>query len=233
MKVFAHRGISALYQENSQTAISACKGEGFYGVEVDLFQAEQDFFLMHDPWLSRIFGINKKVSEVTEDELAELICPDGKAIPNLEWLISELAGQPLVLNIELKELKDLDLFIERLSTLMAKYNFNPDNLLISSFNHPYLQCINKQRPGWQLGLLLAHHPLDVTPYLTIMPLHSIHLSIDAISPELIQAAKQNSVQVYVFTVDQVIDIEFLYRNKVDGIFANHPTQAYKMINNLI
>lgn len=233
MKVFAHRGISALYQENSQMAISACKGEAFYGVEIDLFQADQDFFLMHDPWLSRVFGINKKITKIADEELTGLICQDGKPIPNLEWLIAELADQPLMLNIELKEIKDIDLFVARLSELMEKYHFNPDNLLISSFNHPYLTRINQQRKNWQLGLLLAHHPLDVRPYLTLMPLHSIHLCVDAISTELVQAAKQESIEVYVYTVDQVIDIEFLYQSGVDGIFANHPAQAHKIINNLI
>lgn len=233
MKVFAHRGISALYQENSQTAISACKGESFYGVEVDLFQADNDFFLMHDPWLSRVFGINKKITHIADSELSGLICQDGKGIPNLEWLIAELAGQGLMLNIELKEIKNIDLFIKRLSSLLVQYDFDPTHLLLSSFNHPYLQTIYQQQPNWQLGLLLAHHPLDIKPYLELMPLHSIHLCIDAISAELIRAAKQNSIEVYVYTVDQVIDIEFLYQSKVDGIFANHPAQAYKIINNLI
>lgn len=233
MKVFAHRGISALYQENSQTAITACKGEAFFGVEVDLFQAEHDFYLMHDAWLSRVFGINKKVTEIADDELTGLICQDGNPIPNLEWLIAELADESLMLNIELKEIKDIDLFIERLSKYIDKYQFNPSNILISSFNHPYLQYISRQRPLWQLGLLLAHHPLDIKPYLTLMPLYSLHLCIEAISTELIQAAQQTGIQVYVYTVDQVIDIEFLYQSKVDGIFANHPAQAHKIINKLI
>lgn len=233
MKVFAHRGISALHPENSQSAVKACKGESFYGIEVDLFQVGANFFLMHDPWLSRVFGINKKVTSTTEHELNQLICPDAKPIPDLEWLISELSDQSLMLNIEIKEIKDIDLFIDRLATLLEEYSFAAQNLLISSFNHIYLKHISERKPDWQLGLLLAHHPLDIQPYLELMPIHSIHLSIEVISAELIRAAKQQKLQVFVYTVDQVIDIEFLYENNVDGIFANHPAQAYKIINNLI
>lgn len=233
MKVFAHRGISALHPENSQSAIQACKGESFYGVEVDLFQVDNDFFLMHDPWLSRVFGINKKITMMSKHELAQLTCPDAKPIPNLEWLVAELAEQPLMLNIEIKEIKDIALFVDRLAKLVEKYDFPTENLLISSFNHNYLKHISEHKPNWRLGLLLAHQPLDISPYLELMPIHSIHFSIEVVSAELIRAAKQKELQVFVYTVDQVIDIEFLYNNNVDGIFANHPTQAHKIINNLI
>ncbi len=233
MKVFAHRGISALYPENSRTAISACKDKAFHGIEVDLFQAEQKFFVVHDPWLSRLFGINKKVTECSDEEITQLVCQDHQAIPTLEWLISELAEQELTLNIELKTIQNVELFINQLADYVVKYDFDESKLLISSFNHPYLQTISRLKPNWKIGLLLAHHPLDIKTYLNQMPIHSLHLCIDAISSQLIEEAKQNSTEIYVYTVDQFIDINFLHSSKVDGIFANHPEQAYKIVNKLI
>lgn len=233
MKVFAHRGVSALFPENSQSALNACKDCNIDGLEIDLFQAGDDFFIVHDPWLSRLFGINKKITEMDATEAAELLCQDGKRIPNLEWLIKAFAKQSLMLNIELKTVKSIDTFIQQLSVLMEKYQFASERLLISSFDHRYLKQINEQRPNWKLGLLIAHHPLDITSYFSILPLYSLHLCIDAISAELIQQARQHTAQIFVYTVDQKIDIEFLQQHKVDGIFANHPEQAYKTINKLI
>ncbi len=233
MKVFAHRGVSALFPENSQSALRACKDSNMNGVEIDLFQAGDDFFIVHDPWLSRLFGINKKITEMDEAQAATLLCQDGKLIPNLEWLIKEFTQQSLILNIELKTVKSIDTFIQQLSELIEKYQFSPERLLISSFDHRYLKRVSEQRPNWKLGLLIAHHPLDISPYFSMLSLYSLHLCIDAISAELLQAAQQYSVQVFVYTVDQKIDIEFLQQHKVDGIFANHPEQAYKIINKLI
>lgn len=233
MKVFAHRGISALFPENSQSALIACKDSNIDGLEVDLFQAGNDFFIVHDPWLSRLFGINKKITDMDTTEVATLLCQDGKLIPNLEWLIKTFAQQTLMLNIELKTVTSIHTFIQRLSELIDKYQFAPERLLLSSFDHRYLKHISLQRPNWKLGLLIAHHPLDITPYFSLFPVYSLHLCIDAISAELLHAAKHHPAQVFVYTVDQKIDIEWLQTLKIDGIFANHPHQAYKIINKLI
>jgi len=233
MEVFAHRGVSALYPENSQTAISACKDAAYLGIEIDLFQAQEQFFVVHDSWLSRLFGIDKKITESTDEEIAALVCSDGKAIPTLEWLIAELAGQELMLNIELKGIKDIELFVSQLTDLISRYNFNEENLLISSFNHPYLVQINNAKPNWKLGLLIAHEPIDIKPYLTCLPLYSLHLSNHAWSEKLLSELNQFPVKSFVYTVDQEQDITLLLNHQVDGIFANNPERAHKIINKLI
>ena len=233
MKIFAHRGISALYPENSQSAISACTNEFMHGVEIDLFQAEEDFFVVHDPWLSRLFGINKKITSASARSLKELVCQDNRPIPTLEWLLAHLADKNLTLNIELKTVLDIKHFIKKMNELIAKYQFPAHLLLISSFNHQYLATIHQQQPNWKLGMLIAHLPLSIEQYVNQLPLFSIHLCIDAISADLIKEIKQHKLQDYVYTVDQQEDIKWLAANKVDGIFANHPEQAHKIVNNLM
>lgn len=233
MKIFAHRGVSALFPENSQTAILACDSSCMYGIEVDLFQAQDEFFIVHDPWLSRLFGINKKVTASTSEELAGLVCLDNKPIPTLAWLIKNLAGKGLSLNIEIKTVLDIDSFIEHLAELLKKHQFPEDLILISSFNHEYLAHVHSQKPTWKLGMLIAHLPLSIDSYVNKLPLFSMHLSIDAINARVIAEIKKKNLQVYVYTVDQAEDILWLAENKVDGIFANHPEQAFKIANNLM
>lgn len=233
MKVFAHRGVSALYPENSKTALAACLNSDIFGVEIDLYQAGDDFFISHDPWLSRLFGINKKLTNLTTSEATKLLCQDGQTIANLEWLIKTFAGQKLMLNIELKAINDLELFANKLTSLMTQYNFDLSDLLLSSFYHPYLQQLQQLQPDWPIGVLLAHCPLDVSAYFQQLKLYSLHLSVEAISADLVAVAKQHNIQVFVYTVDQAEDIQQLLDYKVDGIFANHPEQASKIIKNLI
>jgi glycerophosphoryl diester phosphodiesterase len=57
--------------------------------------------------------------------------------------------------------------------------------------------------------------------------------MDAINARVIAEFKEKKLQVYVYTVDQAEDILWLAENKVDGIFANHPEQAYKIVNSLM
>ena len=233
MKIFAHRGVSALFPENSQSAILACDSSCMHGIEVDIFQAEDEFFVVHDPWLSRLFGINKKVTASTSEEISGLVCLDNKPIPTLEWLIANLADKDLTLNIEIKTILNIDTFISHLAQLLKKYHFPQDSILISSFNHEYLAHIHSQKPIWKLGMLLAHLPLCVDSYVNKIPLFSMHLCMDAINARVIAEFKEKKLQVYVYTVDQAEDILWLAENKVDGIFANHPEQAYKIVNNLM
>lgn len=233
MKVFAHRGFSALYPENSQTAIRASLDTKCTGIEVDIFQVEDEFFLVHDAWLSRLFGINKKLDQSSAKELYTLHCPDGLPIPTLSWLIETLAKTDKTVNIELKTITNIELFVAQLSDLMATFAMDRSQLLISSFNHPYLAQIQALKPSWKIGMLLAHHPLTVEPYISELTLHSMHFCIDAISAELVAQAKSYGLEVLVYTVDQQIDIEYLFHSQVDGIFANHPKQAHKIIKKLI
>lgn len=233
MKIFAHRGVSALYPENSQSAILACDNSCMHGIEVDIFQAENEFFIVHDPWLSRLFGINKKVTASSSEEIAGLVCLDNKPIPTLDWLIENLAGKNLTINIEIKTILNIDGFIAHLHALLKKHNFPEELILISSFNHEYLAHIHSHKPEWKLGMLIAHLPLCIDSYVNKIPLHSMHLSVDAINARVIADFKKKNLQVYVYTVDQAEDIKWLAENKVDGIFANHPEQAYKIVNNLM
>lgn len=233
MQVFAHRGFSALYPENSQTAIRASLDTQCSGIEIDIFQVEDEFFVVHDPWLSRLFGINKKVDLSSAQELYNLRCPDGLPIPTLSWLIETLAQTDKTLNIELKSVADIEHFVAQLTRLTSAFSMDESQLLISSFTHPYLAQIQTLKPDWKIGLLLAHHPLSVESYFSQLRLHSLHLCIDALSPELVAEAKTFGVAVLVYTVDQQIDIEYLFHSQVDGIFANHPKQAHKIIKKLI
>lgn len=233
MKVFAHRGISALHPENSQTALSHCNNAKMHGVEVDIFQVESEFYIVHDRWLTRTFNIDKKITELSTKEASKLLGRDGKPIPTLTWLIKEFAGKNLELNLELKQVRDIDLFIEQLFQLCIESNFPIELIIISSFNHQYLKAISEQQPEVKIGLLMANYPIDIGSTFHHFPIYSVHLDMDCISSELIQSIKQLGFPVYVFTVDQHSEIEWLHNNKVDGIFANNPENAYEIINKLI
>lgn len=232
MKIFAHRGISAHFPENSQTAISQCDSSIMAGVEIDLFQAGEEFIVIHDRWLTRLFDIDKKTINLTEDDVANIVGKDGKPIPTLEWLIEELADKSLILNIELKKIRSIGLFFKKLKLVCDKVNFPMENLIISSFNHVYLKKLYILDASLKLGLLLTNRPIDIKKYLTHFAVFSIHLDMDCVNKVFLNEVKALGTQVYIFTIDHTQEIQWCYQNEVDGIFANDPLHAFNVINGL-
>lgn len=231
MWVFAHRGESAIYPENSQTAIEVCDNSEMYGIEIDLYQCEDNFVVFHDRWLTRILNIQKTTTSLTPKDLEEIQHRDGKPLPTLQWLIQSLANKGLVLNIELKNIQSSAQFVEQLKAYCAEFQFPHDALVISSFRHDFLQQISELWPEVKLGLLLATHPCPEQDFLPNFPIYSIHLDMDCISTQLIQRCHHLKHKVFVYTVDIEAEIIWLKNSKVDGIFANDPRAAYKTINN--
>lgn len=233
MKVFAHRGVSALFPENSFSAIEACNSDSMSGIEIDIIQVENDFIVFHDRWLTRLLGIHKRTVDIPLNELQDLKLKDGNPVPNLAWLIENCTTKPdLELNIELKHIADISLFIETLQQLCELHKFNTNNIIISSFQHQYLHSISTIAPNFKLGLLLANYPLDFKIFPQQLSFYSVHLDVEIVDLRLVKTIKQLGFPVYVYTVDNQLEIDWLISINVDGIFANNPSQAYKYINNL-
>jgi len=230
MKVFAHRGMSALFPENSRSAINACDGQLFAGIEVDVFQVENEFFILHDRWLVRLFGIDKHIDDLSAEEVRNLRCKDGQLVPTLEWIIQRLVNNQLELNLELKKITNIDFFLARLTLLCNQYNVDLDRILLSSFNHPYLQAIAQKQPELRLGMLLSAHPINIDNLCNEFPLYSVNIDISCLSAELIAQIHRNGLKAYVFTVDHQKDIQWLKACNADAIFANDPNQAFKFVN---
>ncbi len=233
MKIFAHRGESALHPENSRTAIRQCNDEQMDGLEIDIFETDNDFVVFHDRWLTRLLNIDRHVTSLTEYDLSVIKGNDNEPLPNLEWLIAHCAQFSFTLNIEIKYLKSLTRFEKVLVELCERFDFSLDRLIISSFNHHYLKRIGKELPAIKLGLLLAINPIDIKSLTSQLKLFSVHLDMDCLTAELIKEIKTLGLEVYVFTVDHFEEVNWLYNQGVNGIFANNPRQAFNQVKQLM
>lgn len=230
MKVFAHRGESAIYPENSQTAIAMCDRSGMDGVEIDLYQTKDNqFIIYHDRWMTRILGLNKKTIDLTLEDLQSLLGKDDKPIPTLSWTLQTLATTNLILNIEIKQVRDINLFYQHLLQICQQCHFDINLLIISSFNHQYLAEFATLSSFIKIGLLVGTHPADVDELRPSFPIYSVHLDIDCVSEVLIKRYKQMGLPVYVFTVDQEDELTWLHSLGVDGVFSNHPRQVFQFL----
>ena len=155
---YAHRGLHGECgggaAENSISAFARAVEAG-YGIELDIrLSADGEVVAFHDDDLLRMTGVDKKVSELTAAELAELsLLGTGDGVPTFREVLSLVDGKAPLL-VELKEMgSDLTL-ARRAAELLREYS---GSYVIESFNPLTLGEIKRILPGAERGFLLDKH----------------------------------------------------------------------------
>lgn len=224
MLVFAHRGASGTEPENTLRAIKAALDMNVDGIEIDIFEADNTLFVIHDRWLHRTTTGMGQIYHHKTAYLRSLDAGLGEKIPTLDEVLSLVAGK-CILNIELKGVANIDLLFSSLDNALQNANVTVDNILLSSFNHPLLFNIHQQRPEFAIGALTANCPLDYAKFAEQLNAHSVHIDIDFINQAFVDDAHQRGLKVYVYTVNELDDIKAMKTLGVDGVFTNYPTRV--------
>lgn len=78
IKLIAHRGLSGEAPENTLRAFELAGEQGFYATECDVFLTKDEKFVVnHDGDLKRICGVDKKISELTLEEIKSYTITSG------------------------------------------------------------------------------------------------------------------------------------------------------------
>ncbi len=151
--LYAHRGLHDNHSEapeNSLTAFSHAV-ENHYGIELDV-QLTKDFVpvILHDYHLLRACNVDRRVSEITYEELKQYTLFDSKEpIPTLQEALEVIHGQvPLI--VELKIPFRAGKTCEKVSNILDQYQ---GVYCIESFNPFGLIWYKKYRPDVIRGQL--------------------------------------------------------------------------------
>ncbi len=231
MKIFAHRGASGLYPENTQSAIKAAVDIHVDGIEVDVQSCLDDYMIIHDTWLDRTTNGRGKVNNLTREQIQQFDAGNGEYVPTLSQLLDWVNNNTLI-NLELKHTFSLDKFVILIEASVAANKLSRDNLLVSSFDHHQLMWLKQQLPWVKIGALTASIPINYAEFAQRLHAYSIHIDKNFINHEFVADAKKRDLQVYAYTVDKQEDIEQMLRYGVDGVFTNYPCNTKMILNSL-
>jgi len=117
--IFAHRGITAGFPENSLESIGEAKKLGFGAVEFDLRKsADGDFILFHDADCRRMLGLDKSIKEITTAGLKNYpLLMNGKKtsfhVPTLEEVMNRHHSDFIFyLDMKLSSFREADQIVE-------------------------------------------------------------------------------------------------------------------------
>ncbi|MBB1349630.1 MULTISPECIES: glycerophosphodiester phosphodiesterase family protein [Pseudoalteromonas] len=227
MKVFAHRGASGDFPENTKSAILEALKVGVDGIEVDIQSSFDDYMVIHDSWLDRTTSGKGRVSNFTAHELSKLDAGNGEKIPTLQQLFDWNNNKSL-LNIELKHTFALERFVAQLEQNIEAKKISRTNILVSSFDHHQLQWLKNKLPWLKIGALTSSIPINYAKFASDLNAYSVHADKTFINKAFAEDAKKRGLKIYAYTVDRKEDIALMLEYGIDGIFTNYParTKAY-------
>lgn len=248
--VLAHRGLSALYPENTMLGFrkSLLGKSQAHGIELDIvFSKDGCPMVIHDDTLERTTNGKGAVESLTAEQLQRLDAGSWfsseyatERIPKLEEVLQEFGSSALI-NIEIKpkivtdvtqqtsNLEDQDYDsaeLKQVLQLIGKYQLN-DSVVISSFAHRVLAQIREISPAVKLSLLYNDLPPinDATNQLNRLSGYGLHLRADLITQDWLNEwsgswRPQVAPPVLCWTVDDTKMANELFSWGVSGVFSN-------------
>ncbi len=152
--LYAHRGLHSgdeRYPENSLAAFRLAKEAG-YGVELDVqFTADGQVVVFHDDTLLRMCGVDKRVDQLTYDELKELrLLNSHYYIPLLTEVLEVLDGATVLCEFKTRPNFFDTTLCEAAYPILEAYK---GNYCVESFNPLMMRWFKRNAPHVIRGIL--------------------------------------------------------------------------------
>ncbi len=226
MIVIGHRGCrDGVYSENTLAAIGAAMQMGVRAIEIDVRWVDGHLLVIHDDTLERTTNGRGCVYTHSLAALRALDAGGGEPIPLLDEVLAQIDARA-GLNIELKDTASARPVLAAVTTALQTNPAWSGRLMLSSFESSiHKQLAREQPPGCLFGLLTGEVSDDLVVYARSLGAWSLNLSLQQLSPTLIQAAHGQGLKVLVYTVNDPHDLAQCQALGVDGVYTDVPEQA--------
>lgn len=230
-KVYAHRGYSGRFPENTMLAFKEAAKTGCYGIELDVqLTKDGQLVVIHDERIDRTTDGTGYVRDYTLEELRRFNAAaswNGKfgfqPIPTFEEYCQWAAGEKLVTNIELKTgVYYYEGIEEKTLEMVRKYGLT-DRVLFSSFLHSSITILRKLAPEIKCGALVENDGLgNPGYYCEKMDFQCFHPGWMCLPKGDVDSCKAHGIELNVWTVNDMDVLERLVEWEVDGLISNFP-----------
>ena len=233
MDLFAHRGYSAKYPENTMAAFRAAMNYEIDGIELDVHMTKDGHIVViHDEKVNRTTNGKGYVKDMTTQQIKELDAGSkfnplfkGEKIPLLEEVIQLIEPTNLKLNIELKSdvfpYYGMDMEVVK---LVEKYGIQ-NRTIISSFDHETLTRIANVAPLIETAPLFSNIVVEPWTYAKKIEADAIHISGYFMMRQTAIDALKQGAKVRVYTINDEEHMDLLWNAQVAGFFTDEVEKA--------
>ncbi|WP_294658183.1 glycerophosphodiester phosphodiesterase [uncultured Fusobacterium sp.] len=236
-KIFAHRGYSGKYPENTMIAFKKALECGVDGIELDVqLTKDGEVVIIHDETIDRTTTGKGFVVDYTYEELEKFDASfkfkdlGFNKIPTLREYFQLVKDYDIVTNVELKTGINEYLGIEeKVWELIKEYNLEK-KVIISSFNHFSVMRMKDIAPQLKYGFLSEDWIIDAGKYTHSHGVQCYHPRFNNLVPDVIKELKKYNLEINTWTVNLEEDMRYLYSNNIDVIITNYPELAQEIKN---
>lgn len=232
----AHRGASGHFPEHTRLAFEKAIEARVDMIELDC-QLSRDghVIVFHDDGLRRTTGARGAVKEKTLAQLKELDAGrwrkksfQGQQILTLEEVMDCIGGRA-DLCLEIKQYRGSPQGIElKLLFILSHYDYL-ERTIFSSFAYDSLRRVRELAPEARLGLIFGPG-IEEDPFAVAEQLEaaSIHVRKDLAEKDFLKQAWNAGKDVFVWTVNEVREMEKFASLGVQGIISDFPERFGKL-----
>lgn len=239
VQIFAHRGFSGYYPENTMLAFQKVAEETVAdGIELDIqLTKDGEIVIMHDEMLDRTTNGSGWLKDHTREELKMLsvgVNVKGffprQTIPTLREYFTWLKTTKLITNIELKtsyfEYEGIE---EKLIAMVKEFGLE-DQIWYSSFNHYTVARIKKLMPEAKCGLLTDTWLMNIGEYAASQGAASVNARTYFCAKEGVAAdLHAHNIALQAWTPNDAEMMQELVDAGVDVLITNYPDIAAKVL----
>ena len=237
--IFAHRGFSGYYPENTMLAFQKVAEETVAdGIELDIqLTKDGEIVIMHDETLDRTTNGTGDLKDYTLAELKMLsvgvnmkgILP-RQTIPTLREYFTWLKTTNLITNIELKtSIYEYEGIEKKLIDMVHEFGLEKQ-IWYSSFNHYTVQRVKELMPEAVCGLLVEDWIVNAGQYCQSQGAYSLNARKQfAAKPGICDELHEYGVIMQAWTPNTMEELQALVDNHCDVLITNYPDRAAKVL----
>lgn len=237
MKIFAHRGYSAKYPENTMIAFKKAIEYHSDGIETDVHKTKDGkLVLIHDESIDRTSNGTGMIKDMTYDELNQYNYGyyDTKTdLPLLSELLELVKENNILLNIELKTDNYHYEGIEKDVLEMVKSYDLLDSILFSSFNIDSILITRELEPNANIGYLFENKWDERIEMVLKHNIKNIHPDYHIYDSKEIDHFHQLGIQVNSWTINDEEVMEDMQKHHLDILITNEVELGLKVKSNEI
>ncbi|MDT8862325.1 glycerophosphodiester phosphodiesterase [Alkalihalobacillus sp. MEB130] len=237
-QIFAHRGFSSSYPENTMAAFKAAYEAKADGIELDVQLSKDDVpVVIHDHTLERTTTGTGYVQHHTVQQLKQVSAGSWysetfqkEEIPTLEEVFIWARGLPLIVNVELKgSIQHRHKTASIILPLIEKYELE-EKVILSSFDHQLMALCNQQAPMVETAIIAFAALYDPAAYVRQVQALGYHFYFKSLLDDEIEQLIKKGLRLRPFTVNDEEEIRRFIQLGCDGIITDNPKKAVDIRN---
>lgn len=212
-----HRGAAGHAPENTLAALEKGIELGVDLVEFDVQRTgDGALVLFHDRRLERLTQERGDLSDIPLSALQRLAVGQGQRIPLFDEALRSINGLVGAV-IDLKS----EGIAAHVCQVVESTGFQGPTIY-ASFWHKELLDIRRIKRSAETLALIEGMPINPTAFAMEAQATHVGLGFDCISKDYVRTFKSKNIKVFIYTVDDPADIQWVKSLGVDGIISNFP-----------